>query len=209
MLHIPITYASGTGGHFVCYLLNAAQINNHTKILLSSTGNAHNSGLGFCIGGGFVSDDTKKKTEILAYANSNEERNKFLAVHCADFEFLQASFKKIIVITYSKQNIQEISTIFSNKWRSNVSGVEHDHERIKKRMDTMLRYSTLESIYADTLLSSDYIMNLSWDNLFKGNASELVQALSKFTQIPVENFNIPNLIYWRKLTNDGLINCEK
>ena len=43
---IPITYTGGTGGHFVCYMLNSATNNIQTTVKLSTTGNAHESGLG-------------------------------------------------------------------------------------------------------------------------------------------------------------------
>jgi len=200
---IPITFVGGSGGHFVCHLLNAAFTNNQSTVSLSKNGDAHNSQLGFCIGGGIFDDGT---SEILAYANSNEKRNKFVAMHCSDFEFLRTSFQKMIVITYAKQNIEEIATVFANKWRRKN---ETEHNHTKEKEGAMLAHISVSSIFTDTLLSSERVMNLSWDNLFRGDVNEVVLSLSTFTQIPITNFNIPNLIYWRKLTNDGLTNCEK
>ena len=203
MIQIPITYTGGTGGHFVCYLLNAAVNNIHTTVKLSESGNAHDSGLGECIGGGLYSDMIIKKSKILEWATLNEQNKKFIAVHCTDFEFLLSTFQKMIVITYSEKNIKEIATVFANKWE--------DHSQIQTSTPEshIKKYINLLELYTDKLVSSNTVLNLSWDNLFRGDIHSLISSLSEFTQIPILNFNIENLIYWRKLTNAGLANCEK
>ena len=207
MIQIPITYVGGTGGHFLCYMLNAAYSNIHSPVKLSTTGNAHDSSLGICIGGGLDSDVTVKKSKILEWANLNVQNKKFVAVHCTDFKFLLSNFQKMIVITYSEENIKEIAYVFINKWLDQSSTKSEATRR--RVLVTTIKYTNLLELYTDKLLSSNTILNVSWDNLFKGDIHELISSLSEFTQIPVSNFNTENLIYWRKLTNDGLINCEK
>ena len=144
-----------------------------------------------------------KKSKILEWVNLNEQNKKYIAVHCTDFQFLLSNFQKMIVITYSEKNIKEISTVFANKWEN--------HSKIQSRTPQwyIKSYVNLLELYTDKLVSTNTVFNLSWDNLFRGDIYELISSLSEFTQIPIPNFNIENLIYWRKLTNDGLINCEK
>jgi hypothetical protein len=51
---------------------------------------------------------------------------------------------------------------------------------------------------------SDNVLNVSWKELFHLDTNILVEKISAFTSIPKENFNISNLLEWRKVTSQCL-----
>ena len=48
------------------------------------------------------------------------------------------------------------------------------------------------------------MLNISWNELYKGEVNSLIQKLSNFTEIPVEDFLIEKLIEWRERTTVGI-----
>ena len=194
--NVPITYFGGTGGHFLISFLNAAYLNDHIVFKYSKFGNAHDTGYAAVVGSGLGSTapnvDYKIKT-LLEHLHTR----KFIGVHVIEYHRLINIFNQVIKITYEQSDIEEISKIFVLKY-SNGFTKDYDDliiDSIKKGIKFLPTFSTS---YEKSVIC------IAWSELFKKDPKLLIDKLSQAFNIPVENFNVSNLIEWRKITNTTL-----
>lgn len=195
--NVPVTYFGGTGGHFLISFLNAAYLNDHTIFKYSIFGNAHNTGFANVVGGGLGSDAPLNNDKIKILL-SNLNYRKFIGVHITEYNLLLDFFTKIIKITYQHSDIAEISKVFAFKWDSNYP---IDHGMLI--LDTTERAKRLLDCFSDK--NEEGVICVSWVELYKEEPRLLIEKLSKLFVIPIQNFNVSNLLEWRKITNNVLV----
>ena len=194
--HVPVTYFGGTGGHFLISFLNAAYTNDQINFKYSKFGDAHKTGYAAVVGSGLGSaaPHIDNKIKILL---ENLHTRKFIGVHILEYHRLIDIFNQVIKITYEKSDIEEISKIFVLKY-SNGFTIDYD-DLIKDSMrKATLFLPTFSTSYENSVTCID------WAELFKKDPNLLIEKLSRRFDIPIENFNISNLVEWRKITANTL-----
>jgi len=199
---IPIRYMSGTGGQFLSNFITAAKNNNKKEIILSSYGNAHENNLIDFVTSDHSTfapqeSDHHKITSILNIKGKEGSTPIYYpAMHLLDISSLIDIFDKVISITYDNDDISDIALIFHGKFYIDelqyVNLTSHDYVTIKI---TLNKACSLFKRY-----DSNNVLNVSWKELFHLDESIIVDKISSFISIPKENFNISNLLKWRKAT---------
>jgi hypothetical protein len=199
---IPIRYMSGTGGQFLSNFITAAKNNNKKEIVLSPYGNAHENNLiDFFLPPNSVygprhSDSIKVEALTNLQSKDGATPIYYPAMHLMDIEGLITVFEKVISITYDKDDISDIALIFHGKFYIDelqyIKPSSHDYVTMKITLNNA--YS-LFKIY-----ESINVLNVSWKELFHLDENIIIDKISSFTGIPKENFNISNLLKWRKAT---------
>jgi hypothetical protein len=221
--NIPITYAGGTGGNFLSSWLNAASLNDQSVLNYSEYGNAHKTNINILYGGGMNISTGTNLTKHLSEEEkilliNDEVKNyhlRFFATHMANKNLLLNYFEKIIIITYKKSNIEEVSIVHTVKWAK-----DDDSPSVKKWVEEKLKTNTYPEMYSSfmkyqkvSLLRfltdfteevNENIIYVSWNNLYNEDYHVLVNKLSNQLDIPKENFNLENLFKWRELTLKGI-----
>ena len=118
-------------------------------------------------------------------------------MHFMDIKLLLTTFDRVISITYDIDDVSDIALIFYGKFyidelQSNTDISNHRYVTMK----ITLKYSS--RFFKE--YESDNVLNVSWKELFHLDTNILVEKISAFTSIPKENFNISNLLEWRKVT---------
>jgi len=205
---IPVTYMSGTGGNFLSKFITMAKNNSKDYLQLSKHGNAHGlentelsgSGIGPTQPKTEKSDDDLKIKKILS--NTPKENTSpiyYPCDHIVDLERCMKFFKKSIRITLEQRDIQDVAFSYTGKF-------EIDHrENDKKTAMFNLKWHAFVYIsqYAKHFTDNIQLPNvlyISWKELMYNDPIILINKLHNFTLIPKENFNVENLINWRKAT---------
>jgi len=200
---IPIRYMSGTGGQFLSSFITAAKTKNNQAIRLSLFGNAHTNNLldfslpGHPAFGPDRPDSLKIDATLNLIGNEGSVPIYYSAMHFMDIKLLLTTFDRVISITYDIDDVSDIALIFYGKFyidelQSNTDISNHRYVTMK----ITLKYSS--RFFKE--YESDNVLNVSWKELFHLDTNILVEKISAFTSIPKENFNISNLLEWRKVT---------
>ena len=204
---IPIRYMSGTGGQFLSSFITAAKTKNNQAIHLSLFGNAHTNNLldfslpGHPAFGPDKPDSLKIDATLNLIGNEGSVPIYYSAMHFMDIKLLLTTFDRVISITYDIDDVSDIALIFYGKFyidelQSNTDISNHRYVTMK----ITLKYSS--RFFKE--YESDNVLNVSWKELFHLDTNILVEKISAFTSIPKENFNISNLLEWRKVTSQCL-----
>jgi len=200
---IPIRYMSGTGGQFLSSFITAAKTKNNQAIRLSLFGNAHTNNLldfslpGHPAFGPDRPDSLKIDATLNLIGNEGSVPIYYSAMHFMDIKLLLTTFDRVISITYDIDDVSDIALIFYGKFyidelQSNTDISNHRYVTMK----ITLKYSS--RFFKE--YESDNVLNVSWKELFHLDTNILIEKISAFTSIPKENFNISNLLEWRKVT---------
>jgi hypothetical protein len=202
---IPITYMSGTGGHFLCHFIVSAKRDNNI-INLSPYGNVHEFGLKDIPGPpfGVQIPDIKKINSILNDEIVTLIKPYYTIGHIRDIELLGSYFKKFIRIIYDIEDIAEISSVFLGKYEIDQNNVKQSktyleffHNQDKSILTHYAKYFTYVENYESSLF-------VSWKEIYHLDPTVLINKLHNFTNIPIENFSIDMINTWRTATKNGV-----
>ena len=196
---IPITYASGTGGNFLCHFIVRASRKSNITLKLSNNGNAHR-GLKDIEGSslGTIKPDIEKIDHLLStLPNSGSIKPYYTVAHISDIELVNKYFKKSIRITYDVNDVEELSYVFFGKWFV-------DDSKKENVISNTISSSKLH-VYRwigkfNNINDMPNILFVSWKELYKGNIEELIHKISNFTQIDPTSFSADDLMQWRNAT---------
>ena len=205
---IPVTYAGGTGGKFLAYLLNSAKIPNYKPAPLSKHGNAH----------AIYDNDvinmhtlpytievtvTDQISELITYDNQSEVPI-FCSCHILGIDELITTFEKVIQICYDEEDMPEISYAYTAK----VGIDENNNENITDLFNlTLASASSNYKIITKFSYRHDLepaLLNVTWKELYQGDIDSLIAKLSNFSNLPKENFKKEQIVEWRTLTTNGI-----
>lgn len=195
---IPITFIHGTGGNFLCSFIIAAKNNNQLPFVLSYHGNMHENSLKDIPTEptSIENLDQLKIDSIIKGKIMVDISPYYTSSHVSDLQLLQNYFERSIRITYENADILEISSAYIGKfWLDQKSYKKDINVLHKMSINTLNKY---QPKFYEQLI--DNVLFISWGTLLYGESSVLVEKLSNFTQIPIENFNIDNLYHWRERT---------
>jgi len=199
---IPINFINGSGGNFLSTWLTLAKYNNQQKVEFTQYGGMHTDryvevpkfGAGLS-----VSLDAKLEyLKSFDFLQNFEERYPpyFISIH-ANVKELKNHFSKVINITFKDNNIPDISACFLLKYFGNFTKINATEF---KNFCT-----TVRSNYINFLPIEDVkICNLFWTELYLAEPLDLINKLSKFTDIPIINFNVDNLLSWRNKSTETI-----
>jgi len=195
---IPITFIHGTGGNFLCSFIVAAKNNNQLPFVLSYHGNMHENSLkDIPTEPTSIENLDQLKIDLIIQGKIIAKLSPYYtASHVSDLELLQHYFERSIRITYENDDILEISSAYIGKfWLDQKSYKKDINVLHKMSINTLNKYQP--NFYKQPI---DNVLFISWGTLLHGDSSVLIEKLSNFTQIPIENFNIDNLNHWRERT---------
>jgi hypothetical protein len=198
---IPITYAQGTGGNFLCHFLVSAKNNNKSLLKFSTYGNAHTSLTDFPSPVDQSRSDIEKINiihRIGVTLTTGKQPPYFTSIHIFDSDLVNSHFKKSIRITYDLDDINEIGIVSYGKC-VNSPGVFKDSTTLEELISKVQR----DFIYFKPENFSN-ILSISWKELFKENIEDLISKLSLFTSIDNNNFSRESIIQWRAKTQYGI-----
>jgi hypothetical protein len=193
----------GTGGAMLTTLLVKAKHLDRTNIVLSENGHAHSNHQDFenCPLG--VNDSDIEKIKHITTSNVIGPMTPpyFLSIHLKDLTLAKQYFNKIIRITYTKDDILDLAYIFVMKNRVDINS-----------MDEKLLYKVIERkvflgrniSHFKQLASDDNVLYVTWEEIYNGNVTELINRLADFTSLPNVNFNENTINHWRELTKSSL-----
>lgn len=205
---IPIVYVGGTGGNFLCYLLTAAKLNIKDGVDFSKYGNAHYSHKempAITLGNTMTGSLDNSIFELLSTSkpiDSNSTPPYFYPCHMKSMNRIIETFEKSIQITFARGDVDELVLVYFGKW-----WLDTEKNQLTKQNNQILKAFAVDyKVHLTKFLpiSDPSILSISWHDLYRGDATELIQKLSNFTSIPKENFLIDKLIEWRRLTKDGI-----
>ena len=208
---VPVTFAPGSGGHFLCKFIMSAKFKSTNLISIDPIfGHAHNklkdAGMLDIILNRLFTDPmlmiNKLKNELdnRSDISSTLPPPYYQPCHISDINLLKQYFVKVIKISYLEKDITDIAKIKIIK--NNKFSTDFENLAVSIYNESLLlNIHRLNFISTDT---DDNILTISWDILLYNDPNILVEKLSKFTGYPVEDFSIPDLLFWRKLTEDVL-----
>jgi len=188
----------GTGGNFLCSFIIAAKNNNQMPFVLSHHGNMHENSLkDIPTQPTSIEDlDQLKIDSIINGKVPTKPSCYYTSSHISDLQLLQNYFERSIRITYENTDILEISSVYIGKfWLDQKSYTKDINALYKMSINNLNKYQT--KFYEQPI---DNVLFISWNTLLHGDSLILIEKLSNFTQIPIENFNIDNLYHWRERT---------
>ena len=192
----PIYYVGGTGGHFLSAILNSAKLSDKEPLNFSEFGNAHATKYGL------NQLFTEKNLERFTKYSQNEL--SFISTH-TPIDFLLNNFNNLVVITYDKSDIPDITSTL-------VMKVAYTNGRLKEIIPTRKIAASIvlsRSIGQFDKMNSEKIFYVCWKDLYKLEADLLIDMLHKYTNIPKENFNINSIHEWRRLTTKSIELCNE
>ena len=207
---IPISYMSGTGGNFLCHFIVSAKYNDFDKyaLKLSIYGNAHGNGADIPIAPYAPYDSDEKKIDyLLSYDIATDKIKPYYTLgHIVDSQLITKNFKKSIRITYDKDDIDLLTNIFIGKYVSDSKNL------VRNKLSIFIPATKFQLVKNSTNFvyeQHDNVLYVSWKNIYHDNPSILIDKLHKFTDIPVINFSIDQLLQWRDTTRLGANTVEK
>jgi hypothetical protein len=204
---IPITYASGTGGNFLCHFIVSATRKYNIPLRLSENGNAH-LGLKDINGsslGTAESDINKIEYLLNTPPNPGSVKPYYTLAHISDINLVNTYFKKSIRITYDLSDTEELTYVYFGKWFTDDSKKENViHNTISSSRLHVHRW-----LRKFNKLDMPNVLFISWKELYKGDPEELILKISKFTHIDTIKFSVDDLIKWRNATNKCIETFER
>jgi hypothetical protein len=201
---IPITYAGGTGGAMLSQFLIKAKNSDFSDISLSEHGHAHwnDPDIEYC-GLGVNHSDMEKITHLANAKRFGKTSPYFSAMHLVNIELCKTYFDKIIRITYTKNDILDLSYIFVMKNLIDI-GKENKDDELLIALNKRTKLLTNKLSYFNHAPSDDKILYVAWDEIYNGDVQKLINRLADFTDIQNTNFNEVTIKNWRQLTNLSL-----
>lgn len=195
---IPINFLGGSGGSFLCSFLTAAKYNDQVKFVFTEYSGMHTlrySDIPTHIHG--PDEHLMKKLQFIISSDTLKPDHKppyFTTIHAPDTNEILSYFDKVIHISIDESDLNDISCCLVLK----LHGTE-DEILIKNYKSYAKRYSGYFEV-----LNSDKVLNISWKDILYNDPDILVSKLSGFTEIPISNFNLDNLINWRSGTKETI-----
>ena len=205
---IPVTYAGGTGGKFLSYLLNSANIPNYKPAPLSKHGNAHaiydNDVINmYTLPYTIEVPANEQISELLNYVN-NDVIPIFCCCHILGIDELVKNFEKVIQISYDEKDIPDIAYAYTAK-----IGIDENNNQEIDNLSNLVKLCAISNfkIIAKFTYRSDLepaLLTVTWKELYQGDVDNLIAKLSNFANLSKDNFKKDQIIEWRTLTNDGI-----
>lgn len=198
---IPISYAGGTGGSFLSSFIWYAQIADNSEWQFSESGNAHNLERPYVPGlrNDNMFDDNKKLITALIDAPLQSDV-VYVKTHIWDMDLILEHFDKAIKINYSAQDVSDIATCFILKWGFDDKNISETEVKKDREWFAWHLFGKALHRFRPRPELEPRVTNISWKELTTSDPKLLIDKLSKFTNLPVENFQINQLIKWRELT---------
>ena len=119
--------------------------------------------------------------------------------HVYDIPLLNQHFEKVIKISYSAKHIFDIAKIKIIK----NTGYNTDFKKlIASATSSTISLKMHQKYFLDNGIENN--LTIDWGMLLHDNPEILVEKLSNFTGYPKEDFNISELLNWRKITENVL-----
>ena len=205
---IPITFNGGTGGHFLAWFVNLAYLNDVTLMNFSVHGNAHGNDFKYHGSNNTVNvPDIKKINEVIDQKLTRFPNNVwFPNIHLADLDLARSTFQKNIRITYECNDIPELLNVVTGKvFKDLMFATDQQIGIFRIGKENQLKN------YQPLFTKTDYsdVCYITWKELLYGSENQLIQSLSDYTSIPLNNFNSNNLHNWRKKTIESIETMNK
>ena len=204
---IPVSYCTPTGGAFIAAFLTAAKNNNFAQPEFMKYGNSHRTGLDdVVVPRGEMLDTDEHKLNLLLDAPIEDNVPYFISTHLEELSILESNFDKVIRITYDSTDIDELINVYIGKVCFDV--FDRDLTLSKRRgvMHMLYMLNHKESFVTGT--TTDSVLYLPWKTIYHDDSSKLIKKLSKFTSIPVSQFNVQFLDSWKNKTQECISTVE-
>lgn len=203
---IPITFAGGTGGQFLSYFLESAKIKDLSSIddKLSEHGNSHRLRSVHMAVAPYPAKLTY--SDLLSVWHLPPDNEKvypyYCGTHISEIDDVLSYFDKIIRVTYDIDDIDDLVLIFVGKRLLDDNIIsKNDIDKLKQGEATHRYFlTTQQQFFVDRPDLAPKVLCISWKEIIKNDASNLINQLSNFTEMPIENFNYDALITWRNAT---------
>jgi len=147
----------------------------------------------------------EKVNHILSKTNTTTtSKPYYTALHINDTQLLGMYFKRFIRITYELDDVDELAKVFLGKHGIDCFNIKPTPTQLKFYFNKdktailkMFNYFNYSKKFPNSLF-------ISWKELYHGDPSFLIHSLHRFTEIPIENFDIDSLLYWRDVTKNGI-----
>lgn len=196
---VPVTFIHGTGGNFLCSFIVAAKNNNQSPFILSDHGNMHENALKDIPTKPYSVEqsDQVKIDSIFNTEIASTYSPYYTASHIVDLQLLQTYFARSIRITYENTDIPEVSYAYMGKFWMDQKSYKKDISNLYKM--NVISLTKYQPKFSKQLI--DDVLFISWNDLYVGDMSSLIQKISNFTLIDKNNFNINTLCLWREKTS--------
>jgi hypothetical protein len=187
---IAIRYMFGAGGNFMDAWLTASKL-NLSNIVLNEYGSAHSAYKEFLP---FRLPLTKTPTPS---TNSRRHPPYFSHTEYRDLSIISSMFYKVINMSYELDDCDELELCFLGKLF---------FESVDKFPSVYVRHHEARQKYYEPIESTNTILNVTWKELFHGDADALIERLKMFTSLT--NIKKEYLLEWREKTKLGMIKTE-
>lgn len=205
---IPITYIAGSGGTFLSNFITYAKLNNKSLMKFSTNGNAHSCTLDITIDNKLHSYSVDQLDYLLSRGKGISDMPYYIPIHYFDKLILDDQvtdkFDKLIRITYTESNINDILCAFIGKYHMDERGMTLPI--IKSKVNILT--STYKFFIERFKISDLKVLDVSWNHLLYNDIDILLTELSEYTTIPKDNFCIENLLEWRNKTHQCIKNVK-
>lgn len=209
---VPVNYMGGSGGQFLSSLIYAAAHKKEDTFVFSENGNSHDSKKYLGSPPASLGDDPTGKINLNFLKEFSttipEDTIVYPHGHYANPDLLMEYFYKQIKTCFEINQLSEIIGVFmlknpehSLKFK-NVKGKElHDLYNI----DKIVKWRYVVGNYFTRLCRpcpdlEPRMLNVSWNQLVYLDPEILISNVSKFTNIPNEDFSRDAIVNWRSLT---------
>jgi len=193
----------GTGGAMLTQLLIKAKNLDFSDIILSEHGHAHSNYQDFTICEfGVTYPDMHKIKHVLNSDVIGKYPPYFISLHLKDLELSKKYFNKSIRITYDNNDISDLAHIFVMKNSIDIQHLKNTlmpHKLNEREIFLKNNLSHFKQSQSD-----DALLFVTWEEIYNGNISKLINTLADFTGIPKINFNENLINNWRHVTKTSL-----
>jgi hypothetical protein len=143
---------------------------------------------------------------LLSYNIATDKIKPYYTLgHIVDSQLITKNFKKSIRITYDKDDIDLLTNIFIGKYVSDSKNL------VRNKLSIFIPATKFQLVKNSTNFvyeHHDNVLYVSWKNIYHDNPSILIDKLHKFTDIPMANFSVDQLLQWREVTRLGANTVE-
>jgi hypothetical protein len=203
---IPVTFFGGTGGNFLSSFLSHALAKDYSLMSINESGNMHSNRDSYTNVGLFIDTTGHINLRKILRDRDKDKELRFPSTHIADPSLALKYFKKVIKTYFTDDQYLEIMGVFylkNNYFLKEPVDFSASEERdillrfINRRIEEKKEFTRLCENCPDL---EPNLLNVSWSEMVYEDPNNLIEKLGVFTGIPVENFNIINLLEWRRLT---------
>ena len=150
-----------------------------------------------------TSDDDLSKVEYIGSTDVYMYAQKpyFVRTIFRDMEFASKHFKKLIRITYERDDLPELYHTHRIDLESKT--IEECQQEFNDRMRQLLAQTTKFQIDKFIEFDND-ILFLTWKDIFYGDFDKLIFKLAEFTGIRIAKFDSEDLLLWREETEERI-----